>query len=113
MRSANNTIKMSKHCHKCEYYRAAGEYSHCQYILITGKMRNCAVEDCNKYVPKDKQRKLARKTNWTPELDAQVDKWREEGVKWREIAVRTGFSLKAATGRYYKRHKKIAAKGNQ
>ena len=51
---------------------------------------------------------MAKKNiNWTPELDAQVDKWREEGVTWGEIGERIGCSKKAAAMRYYNRNKPV------
>lgn len=40
---------MAKKCKTCRYRAAVQEFGNCDYILITGHMRGCPSNNCDKY----------------------------------------------------------------
>lgn len=57
-----NYSKCTKKCGRCKYSIKMGTVTTCNYILITGRMRGCEIENCTKYEGKARKRKAAKKS---------------------------------------------------
>lgn len=50
-----NYGKCTKKCGRCKYSIKMGTVTTCNYILVTGRMRGCEIENCTKYEGKAKK----------------------------------------------------------
>ena len=94
-------VKRAAGCYECEFRGKVGSETQCDYILITGHMRGCSVDECTKGRtaegprPKIKPKALTAEMLYPHRKDelkkkrSKVGAWINEGLKKKRMSVAT------------------------
>ena len=99
-------VKRAVGCYECDFRGKLGSETHCDYILITGHMRGCSMDECTKCRPaagpraKIKPKALTAEMMMQPrrkdELKARrvkIGQWINEGLKKKRMSIATLASI--------------------
>ena len=98
-------VKRAIGCYECEFRGKLGSETHCDYILITGHMRGCSMDECTKGRPaagpreKIKPKALTAEMLHPPRKDdlkkkrSKVGAWINEGMKKKRMSIATLASI--------------------
>ena len=98
-------VKRAIGCYECEFRGKLGSETHCDYILITGHMRGCSMDECTKGRPAAGPREKIKPKALTAEMlypsrkaemqnkRSKVGSWINEGLTKKRMSIATLASI--------------------